>query len=110
MAGNVELRIEGGRARLALFGRIDQRSRPAFRQGGERAIADPRVREVVVDLRRASFLDGVSLGLLLVMRERAWARSLAFAVLPAEGAVRESLRLVDLGGAEAPDRVAARAA
>ena len=96
MAGSAETRIEEGCARVALYGRIDHRSRPAFGHGIGQVLRHPQLRGIVVDLRRASALDSVTLGLILVLRDHARQQILPFEVLSSGGELDDTLRLAGL--------------
>ena len=96
MAGSVETRIVQGHARVALIGRIDHRSRPAFRQGADQVLRDRRLGSITVDLRGATALDGVTLGLILLMRDHARQCGVPFGLASPGGDLDEALVLAGL--------------
>src|SRR5688572_830521 len=75
------LRTENDTAVIRLTGRFDFSGHREFKHCYEAALEEPSVRRIDVDLRAVEYLDSSALGMLLLLREQADARSLPVSLL-----------------------------
>ena len=85
------LRTEHETAVIRLSGRFDFSGHREFRHCYEAALQEPSVRRIDVDLNAVEYLDSSALGMLLLLKEQAEARSLPVSLLNCGGTVREIL-------------------
>ena len=85
------LRTEHETAVIRLSGRFDFSGHREFRHCYEAALQEPSVRRIDVDLNAVEYLDSSALGMLLLLKEQAEARSLPVSLLNCAGTVREIL-------------------
>jgi HptB-dependent secretion and biofilm anti anti-sigma factor len=85
------LRTEHETAVIRLTGRFDSSGHREFRHCYEAALQQPSVRRIDVDLNAVEYLDSSALGMLLLLKEQAEARSLPVSLLNCAGTVREIL-------------------
>lgn len=85
------LRTEHETAVIRLSGRFDFSGHREFRHCYEAALQEPSVRRIDVDLHAVEYLDSSALGMLLLLKEQAEARSLPVSLLNCGGTVREIL-------------------
>jgi anti-anti-sigma factor len=83
--------------RLALEGRFDFHSHRDFRSAYEAVLAQPAIREVIVDFKRVDYLDSSALGMLLLLREKAEAGSKKVKLANLSGAVKQVLEIANFG-------------
>jgi anti-anti-sigma factor len=91
------LRTEHDTAVIRLTGRFDFSGHREFRHCYEAALQEPSVRRIDVDLNAVEYLDSSALGMLLLLKEQAEARSLPVALLNCGGTVREILDVANFG-------------
>jgi HptB-dependent secretion and biofilm anti anti-sigma factor len=92
-----ELKTERENAVIHLTGRFDFSSHTEFKQCYEAALTEPTVRRISVDLKSVEYLDSAALGMLLLLKERATARSLSVALVNCNGLVKELLDVANFG-------------
>lgn len=91
------LKTEHETAVIRLTGRFDFSGHREFRHCYEAALQQPSVRRIDVDLNAVDYLDSSALGMLLLLKEQAEARSLPVSLLNCAGTVREILDVANFG-------------
>ena len=94
---DANLTIEGGSAVIQLAGRFDFSAYRDFRNCYEAALAEPKLREISVDLARVEYLDSSALGMLLLLKDYADARGVAVSLTNCRGIVKEILDVASFG-------------
>lgn len=92
---NVTATAGGERAVIEVKDRFDFNVHREFREAMASALALPGVKEVVVDLAAASYLDSSALGMLLVMRNKAESLGKRVIIARAGGAVKQVLDIAN---------------
>ena len=82
---------------IRLTGRFDFSGHREFRHCYEAALQEPAIRRIDVDLKAVEYLDSSALGMLLLLKEQADARSLPVALLHCGGPVKEILDVANFG-------------
>jgi anti-anti-sigma factor len=85
------LRKERETAVIRLTGRFDFGGYREFKRCYEQALGEPAIQKIDIDLRGVDYLDSSALGMLLLLWEKADARSLPVTLLHCGGIVREIL-------------------
>ncbi len=89
--------IEGGVGRVILTGQFDFSSHREFRQVCETLIANPNVRELLIDFQNVVYLDSSALGMLLLLKEKTGAASKSLALINCRDAVKQVLEIACFG-------------
>lgn len=92
-----ELTTEKETAVIRLTGRFDFGGHGDFKLCYEEALAKPEVRKIAVDLKDVDYLDSAALGMLLLLRQQADARTLPVTLLNCRSLVREILDVANFG-------------
>ncbi len=94
---HANLSTERATAVIHLTGRFDFSARREFKQCYEAALIEPEVRAIAVDLRDVEYLDSSALGMLLLLKELADARTLPVSLRNCAGLVKEILDVANFG-------------
>lgn len=85
--------IANGRLTIRLEGRFDFSTHREFREAIKEAVADPAVKEVVIDLLKAEYIDSSALGMLLLSRENCANAGKGIRIANPRGTVKEVLHI-----------------
>jgi HptB-dependent secretion and biofilm anti anti-sigma factor len=91
------LHTDSDTAVIRLRGRFDFSGHREFRHCYEAALQEPAVARIDVDLQAVDYLDSSALGMLLLLKEQADARSLPVSLLNCGGNVRDILDVANFG-------------
>ena len=86
--------IEDHTGTVKLEGRFTFETHPAFKSCTQGLLDVRNLRRMVLDMESVSYMDASSLGMILLLRESAEARSLALALKRPSAAVRRLLEIV----------------
>ncbi|XZG69421.1 STAS domain-containing protein [Chitinibacteraceae bacterium HSL-7] len=89
--------IEGDVGRVVLSGQFDFSAHREFRQVCETLIADPAVKEVLVDFQNVNYLDSLALGMLLLLKEKVSVANKSLALVNCRDAVKQVLEIACFG-------------
>lgn len=95
MLPTVEIESEVGR--VILTGQFDFSSHREFRQVCETLIANPVVKELLIDFQNVVYLDSSALGMLLLLKEKINAANKTLALVNCRDAVRQVLEIACFG-------------
>jgi anti-anti-sigma factor len=93
----ITLDVTAGKAVLSLDGRFDFHSHRDFRTAYEGALADPAVREIVINFQKVDYLDSSALGMLLLLREKSESAGKAVSLSGLQGMVKQVLEIANFG-------------
>ncbi|MBE9610187.1 STAS domain-containing protein [Chitinilyticum piscinae] len=91
------VQIEGSTGRVILSGQFDFSAHREFRQVCESLIANPEVREVLVDFQNVNYLDSSALGMLLLLKEKIGSANKTLALVNCRDAVKQVLEIACFG-------------
>jgi anti-anti-sigma factor len=94
---NIHTSIAGSTATLLVDGRFDFGGRQEFKAATENALDHPQVGDIVIDLRRADYIDSAALGMLLLLRDKAQALRKTVRLTAKAGVVCEVLQVAQFG-------------
>jgi anti-anti-sigma factor len=86
--------IEDQTGTVKLEGRFTFETHPAFKSCTQGLLDTRNLRQMVLDMEGVSYMDASSLGMILLLRESAEARSLALALKRPSSSVRRLLEIV----------------
>ncbi|WP_148716215.1 STAS domain-containing protein [Chitinolyticbacter meiyuanensis] len=89
--------IEGDVGRVVLSGQFDFSAHREFRQVCETLIADPSVKEVLVDFQNVNYLDSSALGMLLLLKEKIGVANKSLALVNCRDTVKQVLEIACFG-------------
>jgi len=78
---------------IVMNGRFDFSKHRAFRDACEGTLANANIKVVHVDLREVSYLDSATLGMLLLLRDKAKTGHKTVSIATKPGTVRDILRV-----------------
>lgn len=90
---NLTTAIAGNRLTIRLEGRFDFSTHRAFREAIKNAVANPAIKEVVLDLLKAEYIDSSALGMLLLSRENCTGAGKSIRITNPRGTVKEVLHI-----------------
>jgi anti-anti-sigma factor len=93
----VTIQIEGGEGRIVLTGQFDFSAHREFRQACDDLLAEPAVRDLLVDFQQVDYLDSSALGMLLLLKEKAAANGKSLALVNCRDTVRQVLEIACFG-------------
>lgn len=82
---------------IRLTGRFDFNNHREFKECYERALANPAVRKVVVDMKELEYLDSAALGMLLLLKQSAEKLTVPVVLQNCCGLVKEILDVANFG-------------
>ena len=94
---DIDIRLGGNQAVIALSGRFDFSTHSEFSGCYAQAVANPAVSELAVDLRQVEYLDSSALGMLLLLSERAKFANKSVALVNPNPMVAQVLARVSFG-------------
>ena len=92
-----ELTTKQDTAVIRLTGRFDFGGHRDFKRCYEAALSDSGVRTITIDLKLVEYLDSAALGMLLLLKQQAEARSLPIALLNCGPLVKEIFDVANFG-------------
>jgi anti-anti-sigma factor len=93
----VRITIDGGTATAALSGDFDMQATFTIEPALERALEEPDVRALVIDLSGLRFIDSTGLGVLIRIEGEAKRREIALSIVPGPADVH---RVFEMAGLE----------
>ncbi len=93
--GSVNVQTRGSLARIAVSGRFDFHLSRNFRDSYMPLLDNAAIREVHVELSKASYLDSSALGMLLLLNERAKAANKPVTLLTGSGMAPRALEVAN---------------
>ena len=94
---HIQTVITGDTATLTVEGRFDFGGRQVFKAAAEKALDDPQAGDIVIDLRRADYIDSAALGMLLLLRDKAHALRKTVRLTARAGVVCDVLGVAQFG-------------
>jgi anti-anti-sigma factor len=91
------VQIEGNVGRVILSGQFDFSAHREFRQVCETLIANPEIKEVLVDFQNVNYLDSSALGMLLLLKEKISAANKNLALVNCRDTVKQVLEIACFG-------------
>lgn len=92
-----ELTTQQENAVIRLTGRFDFGGHRDFKRCYEGALSDSGVRRITVDLKKVEYVDSAALGMLLLLKQQAEARSLPITLLDCGPLVKEIFDVANFG-------------
>jgi anti-sigma B factor antagonist len=92
---SVTITVEGERARAALAGDFDMAATFTVEPALERALEEPGVSALTLDLSKLKFIDSTGIGVLFRLEAEARSRGVALSIVPGP---REVQRVFELAG------------
>jgi len=89
------LPLSGSQLTIRLTGRFDFGIHREFRDAVKRAVQNPAVREIQIDLGAVDYVDSAALGMLLLALEGAKAEGKTVTLANARGTVKEVLEIAN---------------
>lgn len=90
---NLTKSVAGNRLTIRLEGRFDFSAHRDFREAIKEAVANPAIKEVVLDLLKAEYIDSSALGMLLLSRENCMGAGKGIRIANPRGTVKEVLHI-----------------
>ncbi|CAG0953793.1 STAS-domain containing protein [Rhodocyclaceae bacterium] len=90
---NLTTSVAGNRLTIRLEGRFDFSAHRAFREAIKAAVANKDIKEVVLDMMKAEYIDSSALGMLLLSRENCTGAGKAIRIANPRGTVKEVLHI-----------------
>lgn len=85
------------RAVIKLEGRFDFNAHREFREAVEKAMQPDGIKDIHVDLGNVAYLDSSALGMLLMLRDKAHAKSRTVTLANCRGSVKQVLEIANFG-------------
>lgn len=90
---NITTSVAGNRLTIRFEGRFDFSAHRAFREAIKDAVANAAIREVVLDMMKAEYIDSSALGMLLLSRENCTGAGKTIRIVNPRGTVKEVLHI-----------------
>lgn len=91
----VSVHNDSDKSVIRLSGRFDFNAHREFREAMDKALAQPGVSAIHVDMGEVSYLDSSALGMLLMVRDKARASGKAVSLANTRGSVRQVLDIAN---------------
>lgn len=92
-----EFQITGTTGTIQLEGRFTFERHQGFKAAAEPLLEDPNLRKLCLDLSRVTYMDSSSLGMILLLRQRASNRDLEVVLARPSASARALLDMVQFG-------------
>ena len=89
------LTTDNTRAIMKLWGRFDMKGRQEFFAALQQAKSE-NTKEIMIDLRKVTFIDSVAIGLLMVAHKQCQASSGVLSLCVSEGVVKQTLDFMNI--------------
>ena len=97
MTRNFTAQADGGNGRVQLAGRFTFECHQAFKSATDPLLEIPNLGQLQLDLSGVDYMDSSSLGMLLVLREKAETKGITVALLRPSPCVITILKVVQFG-------------